>query len=154
MSLPDEIIVIVLRNVVLSLWQVYSVVLSVCSGAQRSPLDPIPNGARHSEGLERHGAHLAVCVFKRPASDVLRGGEIPHYRMAQVTFSVCRTTGALEVQERFGTFPLLFFLNVSAVKLGSFTSQEILHKSVQAEFLSSSGLTENLTFNICYSHSF
>lgn len=40
-----------------------SLVLPVCSGAQRSSCDPIPDGAWHSEGLERHGAHLAVRVF-------------------------------------------------------------------------------------------
>lgn len=44
--------------------------------------------------------------------------------MAQASFSVCITPGALELQERDGTFPLLFFLNVSVVELGSFTSRE------------------------------
>ena len=68
-----------------------SIVLSLCSGAQRSPLDPIPDGAWHSEGLERHGAHLAVCVFERPASDILRGGEIPYYVKAQASLSVYNT---------------------------------------------------------------
>lgn len=78
---------------------------------------------------------MAVCVFKRPASDILRGGEIPHYVMAQASFSMYVTPGALELQERFGTFPLLFFLNVSVVKLDSFTSQEVLHKKCPSRIL-------------------
>lgn len=49
-----------------------SVVSPVCSpGAQGLVVGSIPDGARHREGLERHGEDLAVCLFQRAAADFL-----------------------------------------------------------------------------------
>lgn len=47
------------------------------SGAQGLVVGAVPHGARDSEGLERHGEDLAVCLFQRATADLLWGGERP-----------------------------------------------------------------------------
>lgn len=44
------------------------------AGAPGAAGYPLPHGARHGEGLERHGAHLAVRLLQGPAANLLRGG--------------------------------------------------------------------------------
>lgn len=46
------------------------------SGAQGLVVGEISHGARHREGLERHGEDLAVCLLQRAAADFLRRGEL------------------------------------------------------------------------------
>ena len=40
-------------------------------GTQRAAVRALPHGARHRERLERHGAHLAVCLLQGAAADLL-----------------------------------------------------------------------------------
>lgn len=44
-------------------------------GAPGPAVGAVPDGARHREGLERHGEDLAIRLLQRAAADLLRGGE-------------------------------------------------------------------------------
>lgn len=57
-------------------WSCWCFLFLSPSGAQRPVVRALPDGARDSERLERHGEDLAVCLLQGAAADLLWGGEL------------------------------------------------------------------------------
>lgn len=55
------------------------------SGAQGASVCTLSYGTRNCERLERHGAHLAVCLLEGTAADLLRGGETWSFLLITLT---------------------------------------------------------------------